>query len=347
MNSPSVRAELIEDRGAAAVGPEFFHSPQFLEAEGATHSLWIEGEVGGEAVELVAPLVVRPIGDGPDRDAVSPYGYPGLGPPAPPRGVLIASSNGASAEMPPEPEPEEEEDAPQVVVDPAAIDFSGTGLVSIFIRHRLGEPPLARSTARNLVQIADPELPRKSRPTDRRQVRRNFDAGYELQIIRGTHTQPEQRAHFLDVYEQTMRRTAAAEHYFFSAAYFDRILEFNDSWLVLATAPDGTVAAGSIAAVSDGFLHYYLSGSADSHLRDSPMKVVVSELADFARDREVPLNLGGGISEGDALEEFKRGFANRSLRWRTSEIVCDEARYAELSAGREAGGYFPTYRAPE
>ena len=130
-----------------------------------------------------------------------------------------------------------------------------------------------------------------------------------------------------------MRRTGAAAHYFFGAAYFDRILESERTWLALATAPDGELAAASIAAVSDGFLHYYLSGSADSHLRDSPMKNVVARLVELAAELGLPLNLGGGISAGDALEEFKRGFANREQPWRTSEIVCDPRRLrAPLSA---------------
>ena len=120
-----------------------------------------------------------------------------------------------------------------------------------------------------------------------------------------------------------MRRTGAAERYFFGAAYFDRILELDRTWLALARAPDGDVAAASIAVRSDGFLHYYLSGSADAHLRDSPMKNVVAALVELAAELGLPLNLGGGISRGDRLEEFKRGFANREQPWHTSEIVCD------------------------
>ncbi len=69
------RAELLEDRGEAAVSEgEFFRSRPFLDAEGVTHTLRIE--VGDR--QLVAPLIVREIGDGPERDAISPYGYPGI-----------------------------------------------------------------------------------------------------------------------------------------------------------------------------------------------------------------------------------------------------------------------------
>ena len=123
------------------------------------------------------------------------------------------------------------------------------------------------------------------------------------------------------------------------------MLSADRTWLALATAPGGDLAAASLAAVSDGFLHYYLSGSVDGHLRDSPMKNVVARLVELAAELALPLNLGGGISSGDALEEFKRGFANRQEPWRTSEIVCDPDAYARLTAGREAGDFFPAYRA--
>jgi hypothetical protein len=77
------------------------------------------------------------------------------------------------------------------------------------------------------------------------------------------------------------------------------------------------------------------------------MKNLVEALVDVAVERGMPLNLGGGIVAGDPLEEFKRGFANRSEPWRTSEIVCDAATYARLSAGRDGSGFFPAYRSPE
>ena len=288
MSGLTARAELLEDRGAAAVSDHFFRSRPFLDAEAATHTLRIETDDG---LELVAPLLVREIPNaapGADpreapRDAISPYGYPGIVPSLGGRPLSRIPGQRSAAPA-------------GLGLDPAAIDFSGTGLVSVFLRHTLGAPPLAATTERNVVQLADPALAPKSRPSDRRQVRRNLEAGYGLELVPGAETTPAQRAGFLDLYEQTMRRTAAAEHYFFAAAYFDRVLAADRTWLALASGPDGTLAAASIAAVSDGFLHYYLSGSADSHLRDSPMKNVVAALVEHAAALELPLNLGGGIS---------------------------------------------------
>jgi hypothetical protein len=310
--SDAARVELIEDRGEAASGGEFFRSRPFFDAEGVTHTLRIT--TAGH--ELVGPLIVREVEGGPERDAISPYGYPGLAP------------------------------GPIAPLDPATIDFSATGLVSIFLRHILGDPPLGATSSRNVVQIADPALPTKSRGSDRNQINKNLRNGYELSLVPGPETSAVQRAGFLSAYEQTMHRTGAAERYFFGSAYFDCILEFPRTWLALAEAPDGTIAAASIAAASDGYLHYYLSGSADSHLRDSPMKNVVASLVELAAEFQMPLNLGGGISRGDRLEEFKRGFANRELDWHTSEIVVDRSAYDRLSPDRPAHGFFPAYRAP-
>jgi Acetyltransferase (GNAT) domain len=314
-------AELIADRGAAAESNEFFRSRSFLDAEVATHTLRIEA---GDT-ELLAPLIVREIPAG-GLDAISPYGYPG---------VVSASDI----------------DPPLVwsisdALDPARVDWSATGLVSLFIRHTLAESPLAGAAERNIVQIADPELPPKSRSSDRNQINKNRRAGYEVELVPGPETSAAQRAGFLSAYEQTMRRAGAAERYFFAASYFERLFESDRSWLAVATAPAGEVAAASLTVRSDGFLHYYLSGSADAHLRDSPMKNVLAALVGLSAEQGLPLNLGGGLSPGDRLEEFKRGFANREQPWYSSEIVCDREAYDRLSAGRDPGGFFPAYRAP-
>jgi hypothetical protein len=317
-------AELIADRGEAAASEEFFRSRQFLDAEGVTHTLRIEA--GEDA--LLAPLIVREIPGVDAIDATSPYGYPGI--------VAASTVDPAIAGS-----------KSKAALDPASIDFSGTGLVSAFVRHTLAEPPLAGATERNVVQIADPSLPLKSRASDRNQINKNRRNGYEVRLVSGPETSPGDSAAFLAAYEQTMRRTGAAAHYFFAAEYFDTILRSPRTWLALATAPEGEVAAASIAAASDGYLHYYLSGSADAHLRDSPMKNVVAALIEHATDLSLPLNLGGGMTQGDRLEEFKRGFANRTQPWHTSELICDPSTYARLSAEHNAGTFFPAYRSQQ
>jgi Acetyltransferase (GNAT) domain len=307
----SAAADLIEDGGAAVAGAEFFRSAEFMAAEGVTNTLRISAPEG----ELLAPLLVREIEGSERLDAISPYGYPGFSAP------------------------------PGIRLDPAGIDWSPTGLVSVFVRHRIGEPPLSGASARNELQIADPALPRKSRPSDRQQIRRNLEHGYEVRRTEGSRASARELSGFLTAYEETMRRAGAESRYFFGEEYFARILAFEAAWLFVALEPGGEVAAGSIATRSDGALHYYLSGTAERFLDDSPMKNLVETMVEFAAAEGLPLNLGGGIRPGDALEEFKRGFANRTEPFHTSEVVCDAAAYEKLAGGRDAGGFFPAYRA--
>ncbi len=309
-----MRAELLEDAGEASASADFFRSPEFLRAEGTTHSLRVESDAG----TVAAPLLVSEVDGSELFDATSPYGYPGFAIP----------SNGLSDALSPE-----------------DIDFTGTGLLSVFLRHVLGaDLPLAGATARNLCLLSDPALPRKSRMSDRQQIRKNLKRGYEVEFVPGPESGDAAREGFFRAYIETMERTQATERYFFSREYFDQILGSELTWLALARDGDGTIAAASIAVSSDGLLHYYLSGTADSNLRDSPMKNVIEAMIEFGDSMDLALNLGGGITPGDPLEEFKRGFTNREEQWYTSELVCDEAEYARLSPPG-AGDFFPAYRA--
>ncbi len=307
----SASARLLEDGGAAAAAEEFFRSPEFLRAEGVTHTLAIDSASGRARL----PLIVKEIPDSELRDAVSPYGYPG----------------GSTSGDP---------------IAPVEIDWSESGLAALFVRERIGSPSLAGGIERSIAHIADPTLARKSRPSDRQQIRRNEASGYALRSLPGPETTESDRRAFQAVYEQTMQRTEAGERYFFKAEYFELVLDSDRSWLFLCDAPAGEgVAAASIAVLSDGYLHYYLTGSADQHLRDAPNKNLLDGMIGFAEELEVPLNLGGGLAPGDGLEEFKRGFANRQEPFTTLEVICDRDEYERLAAGISATDFFPAYRA--
>ena len=304
-----MKAELLADRGGAATSDDFFRSRPFLDAEGVGHSLTIG--------DLRLPVIVREIPDsGGALDAISPYGYPG--------GT-------------------EQDGAPP---DPGEVDWSATGLVSLFVRDRIGAAPcLAGGTERSMVQIHGPAH-RTVRPRLAEQIRAGERAGWTVDAVEGPECSDHQRAAFHALYIETMTRAEATSRYFYDQPYFDTVLAYPRSWLLLAHSPDENIGAGAIAALSDGLLHYYLGGTADDSLADSPFKNVVSAMMDLADELEVPLNLGGGVRQGDGLERFKRGFANAELPFTTHEVVCDREEYERLSAGRDAGGFFPAYRAP-
>lgn len=308
----SARAELIEDAGAAAAAPEFFRSPPFLGAEGVTHTLRIES--GGD--ELLVPLLVRPIPRTERRDAVSPYGYPG----------------GTARDWEP--------------IDPGGIDWSGTGLVSVFLRDAVGARPiLAGGRERGTVLVADPGKGLRLRKSLRYEIRRNAREGYRVESVRGPEASDEQRSGFEAAYAESMSRAGASERYRFDSAYFQGVLGSEQGWLFLARAGDGQIAAGAIAGLSDRHLHYYLSGTRDAHRGDSPSKNVLAVMIELAHQLGLPLNLGGGFRPGDQLESFKRGFSNAQASFTCHEIVCDPGTYEKLGAPAGGGAdFFPRYR---
>jgi hypothetical protein len=305
-----VRAHLIEDGGAAATDPgQFFRSPAFLDAEGVTHTVAIDGET-----ELRLPVIVRPIESGDRRDAISPYGYPG------------------AAEVP--------VSAP----DPGQVDWSETGLVSIFVRDRIGEGSLAGGTVRNHVHVAEGDDGIRKRL--REQIRRNERRGWSVEVSPPGRAAPEARGAFERAYAETMARAGAAERYLYPSEYFEGLLRSEKSWLLIA-AREGAGQAGAIAVASDGYLHYYLGGTADEALGDSPMKNLFAAMITLGAELGLPVNLGGGLSPGDSLDTFKQGFATGEAPFRTHEVICDPAAYEELAAGNSSApaGFFPAYRA--
>ena len=310
-------AQLLADEGRAAETDDFFRSRPFYGAEGVSHSLIVGGDSDDE---LALPLLVHEIGDSGQRDAITPYGYPGAA-------IRVDRS------APP---------------NPSALDWSATGLVSVFVRDRIGhEPCFAAGTRRSVVQVHDPSEKRQIRERFAEQIRQNERLGYHVEALHGPDTTVEHRLSFHSVYTETMRGVEAAERYFFEPDYFRAILQYERSWLFLARSPERATAAGAIVVLSDEMLHYYLGGTAEVHRPRSPFKNVVDATIALGDELGVRLNLGGGIKPGDGLEDFKRGFSNTELPFITHEIVCDPDAYASLSGGRRGSRFFPAYRAPE
>lgn len=268
------------------------------------------------------PLLVRETPDDAHRDAISPYSYPG--------GKVRGGP-----------------------IDPADVDLAASGLVSVFIRERLGEPlAFTGATDRSVVLVSDPGHKRKSRMSDRQQIRKNEAAGYTAELVGGPEAAEADVDGLHAVYTETMRAVDATSRYFFGRDYFAGLLRSPLTWLLTVRAPEGDPAAAALLVRSDGFLHYYLSGTADAHRRRAPSKNLIVAATDHAESLGLPLNLGGGLKPGDGLEEFKRGFANAELPFRTHELICDPGAYERLSAARDAaaatdaGSFFPRYRAP-
>lgn len=302
-----VGVHLVEDAGAAAADEgAFFRTATFLAAEGVTHTL-----VVGDG-DLRMPVVRRPVPQG-GYDAVTPYGYPG-----------------ATVRRP--------------GMDVADVDFSGSGLVSLFVRERLGVPALTGGTPRNRVFLHDPARPRTVRSRVATKVRSNGRLGYRAEPVHGPDVDDDLLKAFVLAYYEAMRRADAASRYYFPVEYLRACLQTPTAWLLVVRGPEDDVAAASINVVSDGYLHYFLGGAADAHHRVSPTKNMIVGMMDLADHLGLPLNLGGGMTPGDSLETFKANFANGEARFHAHGIVTDPAAYQRLVAGGPPTEYFPAYR---
>lgn len=299
-------AHLIADHGRSAVDAEFFRSAPFLVAEGVTHTLFVENTAA-------IPVIVREIPGTNHIDAVSPYGYPG----------------GTISE----------------VVANNEIDFSRTGLVSLFVRDRIDVRTLGPGgTRRGTVLLHDPEGGRRVRGSLANTVRANARLGFRVEAIPGPLVDEARLDEFRAVYLQNMTRVGAAPKYFFSREYLRSCLRFERSWLIAVTSPTGSLAAGVVCAISDGLMHYFLGATELEYQRYSPIKNGLLHLLDMCDDMSVRCNLGGGFAPGDGLEQFKRGFANAEADFVTYEIVCNERVFRGLAPRARRGEFFPPYR---
>ena len=131
-----------------------------------------------------------------------------------------------------------------------------------------------------------------------------------------------------------MRGAEAAERYFFEPRVLRRPSSASSAPGSARSQPGGQrPAAGAIAALSDGLLHYYLGGTAEAHLGDSPFKNVVEAMIELADELGVAAQPRRRRRPGDGLEDFKRGFANGELPFHTHEIVCDPGAYRAAQRG--------------
>jgi hypothetical protein len=308
------RAVLVPDEGQRAVSSDYFRSEQHLRAEGVTHSLIVEDGAGRA---LRVPLIVRPIEGTPYRDAVSPYGFPG------------AELNGLS-EMP---------------VD--AIDWRGTELVSIFLRDRIGGPYCFQGgRVRKEVFLIDPKLPVRLREDHGEDIRLNGRRGYVTSCVPAKDATPEQREALKALHRRTVERGLAGARSAITDAWFDQSYTCPFAWLVATRAPDGAMASCSLAVLSDGLLHDFVGGTADAYLEHAPGKNAFPVLIELAEKLRASVHLGSGLTPGDELERFKRGFANATSQFQTHDLICDPDVYARLCQGHAGEGFFPAYRAP-
>jgi len=204
------------------------------------------------------------------------------------------------------------------------------------------------TTAVDLSRIEDGRLAgmSKGRKADLSVARR------ELEISWGSGEEALER--FRTVYDETMRRVNAGEHYLFPPAYYRALAEGLGGHLGVALALRGEEVHGASLFLADGpgsFAHYHLSGTTDAGRELKASTLLVHAGALWAAERGAKLlHLGGGMGGADSLYAFKRSFGGSEFRYELATLIADPARYEAL-VDRRAGpeparpDFFPAYRA--
>lgn len=177
--------------------------------------------------------------------------------------------------------------------------------------------------------------------TNRRRQLRDWDAeGYETEG-------EELAAFFVEQYPLTMERKDAAERHRFPAATLAAFCALPDTFLVGARV-EGRLESVSIFGhtpyAGDFLFNAALPGCA--HHSVGLIWAALHRLIELG----VPwLNLGGGMSPGDSLADFKARFGATPLPMRAVKAVYDAPAYEDLCRRRGADpgdrdGFFPAYR---
>ncbi|MFV8345395.1 GNAT family N-acetyltransferase [Flavobacterium sp. ZB4P13] len=157
---------------------------------------------------------------------------------------------------------------------------------------------------------------------------------------------------FIDIYRETMKRVGASEKYFFSHNYFYIFLENKgfESKLLLAKK-EGEIVAGAIFTIANNIMQYHLAGTAKTHLKERPMKLIVDEARLLGNELGLDfLHLGGGVggNDEDSLFYFKSGFSDYRCQYKIWQTIVDYKKYNELIEKAKVdvnSTFFPLYRA--
>lgn len=177
--------------------------------------------------------------------------------------------------------------------------------------------------------------------TNRKRQLRDWDPdGYEAEG-------EELAAFFVEQYPLTMERKEAAARHRFGAATLAALCELPNTFLIGARA-EGRLESVSIFGYSphagDFLFNAALPGCA--HHSVALIWSAVHQLVELG----IPwLNLGGGMSPGDSLADFKSRFGARPLPMRAVKAVYDPPAYEDLCRRHSADpgdrdGFFPAYR---
>lgn len=197
-----------------------------------------------------------------------------------------------------------------------------------------------------------------------RKVRKNVNKAQREELTAEVYYQniSEQKiAEFYDIYIETMRRTNAADHFFYSSKQFTDFIDGNKDFAAICTVYYNDIAVASeLLLVSDEAIYSFLGGTVDSYFEKRPNDFLKVEALNWARARGLKYYiLGGGYGYEDGIFKYKKAFfPNDVVSYFTGRKIINQASYnvlveraSELRAAsglevlqQEDDSFFPLYR---
>jgi hypothetical protein len=164
---------------------------------------------------------------------------------------------------------------------------------------------------------------------------------------------------FIQIYNETMKRTGARDSYFFPKDYYFQLKKsFGESLRLYFARLNGQAVSASMFFMTGRIIQYHLSGTPSEFFPLNGGKLILDEVRQIgARNGFSWLHLGGGVgSSEDNLYRFKAGFSKHRQPFEVARMIVDQEIYSELCEkrskwARESGQpvldnkYFPEYRA--
>lgn len=188
----------------------------------------------------------------------------------------------------------------------------------------------------------------KYRKAIRQKVNQLRRKGY---VVKEAQTK-EEISEFVRIYNDNMVKVKASSYYYFTEQYFLEMLfspEFESKLLLIYD--NDIIAAGAMVTFSNNIMQFHLAATNNDYLYEAPMKLLIDESSLIGRELGMHyLHLGGGVGgKEDSLFEFKSGFSNLYLSFKTWRYVANEPIYNALVKERcsnidPSNNTFPLYR---
>jgi hypothetical protein len=164
---------------------------------------------------------------------------------------------------------------------------------------------------------------------------------------------------FIQIYNETMKRTGASDSYFFPKDYYLHLKKsFGEKLKLYFARLDGQAVSASMFFMTGRIIQYHLSGTPAEFFPLNGGKLILDEVRQLGSKNGFSwLHLGGGVgSSEDNLYRFKAGFSKVRQTFEVTRMIVDQEAYSELCEKRREWlqscdrdlpdtDYFPKYRA--